>query len=442
MEKTRDKDGRLLFTKRMKREYTILAPVMAPIHFSIIERVFLKHGYNLVMLKSTDHSIVDRGLQNVHNDTCYPALLVVGQILEAIASGQYDTNKLAVMITQTGGGCRASNYIHLLRRALRQNGLEHIPVISLNATGMEKNTGFRLTLSLLAELIYAVLYGDMLMLLSNQTRPYEVHSGETDALVKKWIEKLDGRFSNFLKVKKNCRKMVEDFDRIPLKDADKVLVGIVGEIYVKYAPLGNNNLEAFLRQEDAEIVVPSLLDFLLYCCNHRIEDQRFYGIRTIKQLGAFLGEKLLLRFQRILIRAVEKGSSFRPPAYFPDTKALIDGYISPGNKMGEGWLLTAEMLELIHHGSPNIICTQPFGCLPNHIAGKGMIRSIREKNPGANIVAIDYDPGATRINQENRIKLMLAVAKENKRELSRNYQSADIPIEGRLAADAAHSQSF
>ena len=343
-------DGRLLFTKEMKKEYTILAPLMAPIHFGILERVFTKHGYNFKILTTTNHSIIDTGLQNVHNDTCYPALLVVGQLLEAIQSGEYDKHKLAVMITQTGGGCRASNYIYLLRRALRQNGLEYIPVISLNATGMEHNPGFTLSLQLLAELIFAVVYGNTLMLLSNQTRPYEVHAGETDALVADWIRRLDGRFSAFLKVKKNLRRMVADFAAIELQRTERVKVGIVGEIYVKFAPLGNNNLEEFLRAEGAEVVVPSLMDFMLYCCDHYVEDRALLGRKSIRQIGSWAGEKILVKLQNDIIRAVRQGSDFRPPSAFLETKKLIEGYISPGNKMGEGWLLTAEMLELVHSG--------------------------------------------------------------------------------------------
>ena len=404
---------RVLFTKEMKKTYTILAPAMAPIHFRMIEQIFREHGYHLKILYTTHRGIVETGLQNVHNDTCYPALLVVGQLLEAINSGGYDKSKLAVMITQTGGGCRASNYIHLIRRALRQNGLGYIPVISLSANGMEKNPGFQLTPKFLAQLVLAVIYGDGLMWMSNQTRPYEVEQGATEALIDKWIAKLNGSFRNFLKVSKNLNEMARDFGALPLRKEKRVAVGIVGEIYVKYAPLGNNNLEEFLFQEGCEAVVPLLLDFLLYCCNHRVEDRAFYGIRKITQAGAWLGEKVLLNLQNKLIRAVEKHTALRPPAKFLETKELVRGYVSPGNKMGEGWLLTAEMLELVHSGVKNIVCTQPFGCLPNHIAGKGMIRKIRENNPGANIVAIDYDAGATKINQENRIKLMLSVAREN-----------------------------
>ena len=325
---------------------------------------------------------------------------MVGQLLEAINSGEYDKNKLAVMITQTGGGCRASNYIHLLRRALKKNGLDYIPVISLNATGMEKNPGFRLGLSMLLELMYAVIYGDALMLLSHQTRPYEIHKGDTDALVKKWTERLNGNLKRFMGMKKNMVAIVKDFAAIPMERTDKIRVGIVGEIYVKFAPLGNNNLEKFLEHEDVEIVVPSLLDFMLYCCNHRVEDRKLYGIRSIKQVGSFLGEKILLHFQKLVNSTVKRYSSFRPAGDFRETKKGICGYVNGGNKMGEGWLLTGEMLELVHSGVMNIICTQPFGCLPNHIAGKGMIRRIREDNPEANIVALDYDPGATKITRK------------------------------------------
>ena len=406
------KTGRVLFTEEMKEEYTILAPMMAPIHFSMFEQIFASEGYKVKMLTSTNDAIKDIGLQNVHNDTCYPALLVVGQMLEALQSGEYDTNKVALFMTQTGGGCRASNYIHLIRRALKRNGLEHIPVLSFNMVGMEKNPGFKITPKLMLKLFFAIHYGDALMLLSNQTRPYEKNKGETDALIKKWTDYLNGSIRIFLKLGKNLKQMVRDFADIELTGEKNVKVGIVGEIYVKYAPLGNNNLADFLESEDVEVIIPSLLDFFLYSINHRVEDREMLGIKKFSQFFSMIAEKAMVHLQNQLVKIVKKNSDFRPCAQFYETKKLVKGYVSPANKMGEGWLLTGEMLELIHSGIPNVICTQPFGCLPNHIVGKGMIRKIREENPGANIVAIDYDPGATKINQENRIKLMLSVARD------------------------------
>jgi len=411
-----DSEGRLLFTEEMKREYTILMPMMLPIHFTFIQRIFRHAGYNMELLDTSHSAIVEEGLSSVHNDTCYPALLVIGQLLDALKSGKYDINKTALIITQTGGGCRASNYIHLLRKALKRNKLEHIPVISFNIPGMEKNPGFRITIPMMVQLVFGVIYGDILMLLANQTRPYELEAGSTDRLVQTWIDRLTGGADKGLSARhfsRNLRAIAADFAAVPVRRTDKIKVGVVGEIYVKYARLGNNDLEQLLASEGAEVVVPGLLDFVMFMAYNHISDTRLYGIKRLKGVLSALMNAYLAHMQKKLIRAVKTQPQFRPPAPFSELVRMVDGYISTGNKMGEGWLLTAEMLELIHSGVRNIVCTQPFGCLPNHIAGKGMIRKIREKNEGANIVAIDYDPGATRINQENRIKLMLATARLN-----------------------------
>jgi len=415
---TYDKNGRLLFTKQMKKDYTILMPMMLPIHFSLMQKILIRHGYRVELLTTTHSDIVNEGLQSVHNDTCYPALLVIGQLIDAIKSGKYDPDKIALFISQTGGGCRASNYIFLLRRALKRRGLGHIPVISFSIANLEKNPGFKLTISMMMQFVNAVLYGDMLMLLSNQTRPYELYKGETDALVEKWASYLSENtsFWNFNSasfISRNLRKMAREFAAIPVTSEKYVKVGIVGEIYVKYAPLGNNNLEEFLQSEGVEVMVPGLLDFVLYMTDNPVTDRKLYGFHSGR---AFVSQRLksyLLKKQHLLISAVRTQPKFVALSSFPHLKKLVRGYLSPGVKMGEGWLLTAEMLELIDSGVENIICTQPFGCLPNHIVGKGMIRSIKDRHPNANIVAIDYDPGATRINQENRIKLMLANAVRN-----------------------------
>jgi len=406
-----DETGRLLFTEEMRKEYKILIPMMLPIHFDLLANIFTKYGYNVEVLKTTGKNIVDEGLKNVHNDTCYPALLVIGQLIDAIKSGKYDVNKIALMISQTGGGCRASNYIHLLRKALKKNNLEHIPVVSLNVSSMEKNPGFKLTPSLSADLAVAVCYGDMLMSLANQTRPYEINKGETENLIRYYIKELCENGLSFAKYKKYLRKIAQDFAAIPANRVPKVKVGIVGEIYVKYAPLGNNSLENFLYNEDVEVIVPGLLDFLMFMSDHHAADTRSFNINKKKGYLSAIAESLMKRLQRMQIRAV-KGTCFTPQCEFEHKKSLIAGYVGESNKMGEGWLLTAEMLELIDSGVENIICTQPFGCLPNHIVGKGMIRKIRTEHENANIVAIDYDPGATRVNQENRIRLMLAIAKK------------------------------
>ncbi len=411
--------GRLLFTEEMKKEYTILIPQMLPIHFKFLEKTFRNHGYKAEVLTTTHRGIVDEGLKNVHNDTCYPALLVIGQMIDALKSGKYDVHKTALMITQTGGGCRASNYINLLRKALKNNGMGYVPVVSFNLHNMEKNPGFKFTPKLIVELVASVCYGDVLMWIGNQVRPYEVNKGDTDAVIDKWINKLcNGGKIGFADFEKNSRKIIKDFEKIEIKKVPKVKVGIVGEIYIKYAPLGNNCLEEFLQSEGAEVVVPGLLDFIIFMCDHHIVDTQLYHVRYKKGMGSWALEQFLKSVQKKIIKVCNE-SSFRAPQAFEKTKALSAPFVSPANKMGEGWLLTAEMVELVHSGVENIVCAQPFGCLPNHIVGKGMIRKIRETFQNANIVAIDYDPGATRVNQENRIKLMLSTAKEKLKETNK-----------------------
>ncbi len=405
------------FTKEMKREYTILVPTMLPIHFKLISNVLVSYGYKIDFLENVDGNIKESGLRYVHNDTCYPALLVIGQLINAIESGRYDKHKIALLITQTGGGCRASNYIYLLRKALKKAGYGYIPVISLNFNMLEKHPGFSLTVPMLYRMLYCAFYGDLMMLMSNQCRPYEKTKGATDEVIKKWMKILLEESSHastmrYSHVKKNYRLIADDFAKI-LGDTprDKVKVGIVGEIYVKFSPLGNNNLESFLLKEGVEPVVPGFVDFCLYCVYNGLVDYDLYRIRPFKAFGSRFLYKFLLSKQRYIRRMMQEHyKNFMPMADFDETQRRVRGYIGMGTKMGEGWLLTAEMLELIHEGVTNIICTQPFGCLPNHIAGKGMTKPLKEKNPGVNIVAIDYDPGATAINQENRIKLMLSNA--------------------------------
>ena len=405
-----NEQGRLLFTEEMKEEYTVLVPQMLPVHFSLIVKIFNNHGYKMKVLNNTGRRVVDEGLRNVHNDTCYPALLVIGQMMDALKSGEYDLNKTALMMTQIGGGCRASNYINLIRKALKNNDMAQVPVISLNLSNLEKNPGFKLTPDLLYELIVAICYGDILMWSGNQVRPYENNKGDTDALIEKWQNRLIKEGFSLTKFKSNAKQMISDFEKIPYTPAEKVKVGIVGEIYIKYSPLGNNELEKFLQSEGAEVVVPGLLDFIIFMCDHHVVDTQIYHIAYKKYIGSGALEVFLKKMQKVIIDSY-KGSRFRAPAPFDHTKANSRAYVSPANKMGEGWLLTAEMIELVESGVKNIVCAQPFGCLPNHIVGKGMIRKIRQVYEDANIVAIDYDPGATRVNQENRIKLMLSTAK-------------------------------
>ena len=407
------------FTKEMKRDYTILVPTMLPMHFEMIISVMKTYGYRMELLRSSGPEIAETGLRYVHNDTCYPAILVIGQFIDALQSGKYDPDKVALILFQTGGGCRASNYIPLLRKALRRAGYANVPVISFSLAGLEKHPGFRLTLPKLYGMLYAVMYGDLLMLLVNQCKPYETHRGDAEALAERWTERLgrelgSGSRISYRRIRENYHRIVESFAAIPKQPRDTVKVGVVGEIFVKYSPLGNNDLEQFLVSEGAEVVVPGLADFCLYCVYNSIEDYRLYGRNALSHHIYKLAYDVLCRKKRDMIDIIRAEGSFEPPTPFEHTVTLARGYISNGAKMGEGWLLTAEMLELAESGAKNIVCTQPFGCLPNHICGKGMMRPIKERNPDVNIVAIDYDAGATRVNQENRIKLMLANARENK----------------------------
>ncbi len=410
-----NKEGRLLFTKEMKKEYTILMPQMLPIHFSMFRKLMELEGYKVDQLNNDSRNVVDEGLKYVHNDTCYPALLVIGQFMDAIKNGGYDPHKVALLITQTGGGCRASNYIHLLRKALKKSGMEYIPVISVSF-GLESNPGFSLTIPLVRKLIYAMMYGDLIMNVANQVRPYEVERGATDRLVTHWVEEIVDRFTrgkgmNRREMRRIFREIIADFAAIPVRQEEKIRVGIVGEIYVKFSSLGNNHLEEFLLSEGAEPVVPGLTDFMIFKIYNRVVDVNIYGGSTIKKEVCDFFMDYVQKCQHDMIDALKASGRFRAPGDFQQLRRLVEGYLGEGCKMGEGWLLTAEMLELIHSGTNNIVCAQPFGCLPNHIVGKGMIRALKDNYPESNIVAIDYDPSATSINQENRIKLMLANAK-------------------------------
>ena len=408
---------RVEFTKEMRKDYTILIPDMLPVHFKLLRNIFTLHGYRVGLLKNTGRKVVDTGLKYVHNDTCYPALLVIGQMISALQSGKYDVNKVALMITQTGGGCRASNYIHLLRKALVKAGLGQVPVISLNLSGLESNSGFHLTLEMIYQALIGLTYGDLFMLLKNQVRSYEVNKGDADALIDKWVKELSNQFRQRKGytpkgMERNMKAIVEDFTKIPVSDVKKTKVGVVGEIYVKYSSMANNDLENFLVDQDCEVMVPGVMGFMMFKIDNRIEDINLYGGNPAKKKVCQLLMKYCEMLEKMLYNVVSENSEFLPPSKYAHIKQLITGVVGLGNKMGEGWLLTAEMLELAESGYGNIICAQPFGCLPNHIVGKGMIRKVKEIYPNANIVPIDYDPGATKVNQENRIKLMLAVARE------------------------------
>lgn len=424
-----DSSGRLLFTEEMKKEYTIFMPQMLPIHFGMFRKLLELEGYHIVQLNNGGRPVVDEGLKYVHNDTCYPALLVIGQFIDAIKNGGYDSHEVALFITQTGGGCRASNYIHLLRKALEKAGMSYIPVVSVSF-GVEKNPGFKLTPSLLRRMTYAMMYGDLIMNVANQVRPYEIHPGETDALVEEWSQKLvdgfqAGKYMRRKYMRSIFQEICENFKVIQINENEKIRVGIVGEIYVKYSALGNNDLEHFLLSEGVEPVVPGLTDFIIFKIYNREVDVDIYGGSAIKKLLVRFMKRYVEHCQQDMIQALKRSNRFRAPGPFAQLHSLVQGYLGDGNKMGEGWLLTAEMLELIHSGTPNIVCAQPFGCLPNHIVGKGMIRRIKDNFPDSNIVAIDYDPGATKINQENRIKLMLSNARRIENQLTKNQNNSE-----------------
>lgn len=414
----RDKTGRIIFTKQMKKTYTLLFPQMAPIHFNMLGKVFNHYGYKAELLETTGPEIAQTGLKYIQNDMCYPAILSCGQMIAAVQSGKYDVHHVALLITQTGGGCRASNYIKLLRKGMERAGLGFVPTVSVNVSGLEPNPGLTITLGMIRRSLAAVIYGDMLMCLSNQVRPYEINKGETDALVKKWQDNLCNQmlYKNGYKnkiIKENLDNIVKDFTKIQKDSKPRVKVGIVGEIYVKYAALGNNNLEQFLAQQDCEVNLPGMMNFILFKIDNRIIDIDLYGGHKAKRIVCKWLFDYATKIQNMFNDSIRKYSDFYVPATYAHVKELDKGVNGYGNRMGEGWLLTGEMLELAESGYSNIVCTQPFGCLPNHISGKGMIRKIRELYPLANIVAVDYDPGAPKVNQENRIKLMLSIGKEN-----------------------------
>ncbi len=406
------------FTKKMYEDkYTILAPQMSPLHFNIVGPIFSRYGYNLEVLSNDNRGAIDVGLRYVNNDACFPSITVVGQIMEAVLSGKYDTNKLAIIMTQTGGCCRASNYVGFIRRALDKVGMSHIPVISLNASGMEKNEGFKPTLGMLFSCLRGVIVGDLIMRCLYRTRPYEVEAGSANALCEKWtriaIDLFTGKKTKY-KYKTLCRDIVKDFDELPIhEDMKKPRVGVVGEILVKYMPLANNHLVDLLESEGAEAVVPDLIDFLNYCLYNSVYKHRFLGIKWGSKFKSTLGIKAIEIIRKPAIKALSESKRFDSPIKISEVARLAKPFLSIGNQYGEGWFLTGEMVELIKTGAPNIVCIQPFACLPNHVVGKGVIKLLRKNYPESNIVAVDYDPGASEVNQLNRIKLMLNSAKKS-----------------------------
>ena len=406
------------FTKEMRKDYTILCPQMSPIHFELLEPAFRASGYNIEVLPNDNKQAVDVGLKYVNNDACYPSLMVVGQIMEAILSGKYNTDKIAVIISQTGGGCRASNYIGFIRRALKKAGYGHIPVISINLSGLESNPGFKITLPLVLRGVYAVVFGDIFMKCVYRLRPYEAVPGSVNAMHEKWKkvcqEFVSQGYPSRHRFSQLCHDIINDFDQnIELLDIKKPRVGVVGEILVKFLPAANNYLVELLESEGAEAVVPDLLDFLQYCFYNQNFKVSHLGMKKSKATIGNLGIAAIEWFRAPATKAFEKSKHFAPPADIRNLGKMASEIVSLGNQTGEGWFLTGEMLELIHSGAPNIVCTQPFACLPNHVVGKGVIKELRRRYPESNIVAIDFDPGASEVNQLNRIKLMLSTANKN-----------------------------
>ncbi len=410
---------RAVYTQEMKDAgYTILCPQMAPIHFDLLVKVFHRNGYNLELLPSVDHGAVDAGLKYVNNDICYPSILVTGQIMEAVMSGRYDTDKLAVIITQTGGGCRATNYISLIRKALASVGLPHVPVIALSFKDLgEENPGFKVTPPMLLQAAYSIFYGDLLMMALYRTRPYEVEPGSANRLFDYWMGVCRDQLMTGVsrkKFKETVRHIVEDFDTLPLAgEGTKPRVGVVGEILVKFHPTANNQIVDVIEREGCEAVVPGLTEFFLFGIAGGIFQKDPLGRSAKGAIGARIGLAAIAKLRAPITKALRASSRFEVPTDIYELAGYASEILSLCNSMGEGWLLTAEMVELVKTGAPNVVCTQPFACLPNHVVGKAVIKELRRRYPESNIVAVDYDPGASEVNQLNRIKLMISVAKAN-----------------------------
>lgn len=412
--------SKVAFTEEMRKEYTILCPQMSPIHFEIMQAGFEACGYHFEVLGNDNKHAVDVGLKYVNNDACYPSLIVVGQIMDALLSGRYDLNKVAIIMTQTGGGCRATNYVGFIRRALDKADMPQIPVISLNLAGIESNPGFHLNAELLMRAAYSAAFGDIFMRCVYRMRPYEITPGSVDALHTKWADKcrefVSRKHMNYFTFRKMCRQIIREFDAIPVhEDMRKPKVGIVGEILVKFAPAANNHLVELLESEGAEAVVPDLLDFMLYCFYNQIYKADYLGTSHKASLFSRAGIWALETMRGSAAKEFARSRHFTPPVSIYKLVEYAKPIVNIGNQTGEGWFLTGEMVELIHSGVNNIVCTQPFGCLPNHVVGKGVIKELRKRFPSSNIVAIDYDPGASEVNQLNRIKLMLSTAQKNLR---------------------------
>ncbi|MCL2403970.1 MAG: 2-hydroxyacyl-CoA dehydratase [Defluviitaleaceae bacterium] len=415
---------RKIFTKEMRKNHTLLCPQMAPIHFDILAPAFEACGYNLAIMPAIDKDCIEVGLKYVNNDACYPALIAVGQVMNALFSGEYDLNNVSVIMSQTGGGCRASNYIAFFRKALEKAGMEHIPVVSLSAMGLEKNPGFKFSASMFNKAMQSIVYGDLLQRVLYRTRPYEATPGAANALYKKWNATCQDavRRGKFGEYKRNIYAIAKEFDNLPLKDIVKPRVGVVGEILVKYHPTANNDIVGLLENEGAEAIVPDLMDFLLYSAfNVNFKARYLGGAKKTRMAGNF-AIKAMEYYRNHMRKALDASMRFHAPVPIDQKGELAKPIVSLGNTTGEGWFLTAEMVELIRSGVPNIVCTQPFACLPNHVTGKGIIKALHNMYPDSNVVAVDYDPGASEVNQLNRIKLMLSAARRN---LDRRERKAD-----------------
>ena len=414
----------------MRENYTILVPQMAPIHFELLESALKVLGYNVELLRECTDKTVETGLRYVNNDACYPSILTTGQFIEALQSGKYDVNKTALIMSQTGGGCRATNYIGFIRKALKDAGFSNVPIISFNVVGMEKSTGFKITIPMAINLIKGVFYGDLLSKLLLKNRAYEVHKGESQAMFDKWMEKcktLVGK-STYRQFKQSIYDIVSDFEKIELDTSvEKPKVGIVGEVLIKYHPFGNNFVIDVLEKEGAEVISPDFMGFIKFIATHKITNNTLLNtdkfkakiFKTVINLIEMLEKDL-----KIALSSSKKG--YLLPCNIFELETKVKDILSIGNQTGEGWFLTAEMVEYIEHGIPNIVCVQPFACLPNHVVGKGVIKTIREKYPYANISPIDYDPGASETNQTNRIKLLTTVAKDNLKKKTKSKKAIEI----------------
>lgn len=418
---------RVVFTKEMRKNHTLLMPQMSPIHFDLGKEAFKACGYNLEVMPAMDRDCVDIGLKYVNNDACYPALIVVGQILKALQSGKYDLDNVSVLISQTGGGCRASNYIGFIRRALKKAGMEQIPVVSVSVQGLEKNPGFKISPKLGLGIIQSALYGDLLMRLLYRVRPYELEKGSANALYEKWNEicKKAVTRCRFGEYKRNIAKMIQEFDELPIDETlVKPRVGVVGEILVKFHPTANNDIVGLLEAEGAEAVVPDLLNFFTYGLYNSTFKEIYFGAKHSSTILSNLAIKAVEAYRRPMSELLKKSKRFEAPADIAELGEMAKDIVSLCNQTGEGWFLTAELVELIHSGVYNNICTQPFACLPNHVTGKGIIKELKRQNKFSNIVAVDYDPGASEVNQVNRIKLMLSVAEKNLQYIKDEKQKA------------------